>query len=217
MTLEELIQEFRNKTTDTKVPYLWSDDEIIGYANDAEQDACRRAHLLIDSSGEAAQAPVYANDPLVELDDRVISVRRARMASSSIPLAPKTVRSMDDAVPGWDSATPSSPVVFIPDWQTGSLYLFPPSSTDSTMMMTVARLPMNDMVKMKDKPEIKPRYHKGLVNGMLYRGYIKQDADTFDKAKAEFYEMLFIQEFGQKNSALDEQWSFEQYYGIGEL
>ena len=50
MNLRQLIDSFRAKTMDSPTKKLWSDDEIIEYANEAVDEACRRAYLLVDSS-----------------------------------------------------------------------------------------------------------------------------------------------------------------------
>lgn len=50
MTLEELIAQFRTDADDTARPYLWGDDDLIRWFNEAVNEACRRSHLLVDSN-----------------------------------------------------------------------------------------------------------------------------------------------------------------------
>jgi hypothetical protein len=60
MTVDELRTLFRNRTQDTAKPYLWSDEEVFEYMDDAQNEACRRAHLLVDSRSEVCEANIAA-------------------------------------------------------------------------------------------------------------------------------------------------------------
>ena len=48
MNVEAFIGEFRRVMADTAVPYLWSDEEVVTYLNDAVKEACERALLIED-------------------------------------------------------------------------------------------------------------------------------------------------------------------------
>jgi hypothetical protein len=217
MNLGELRALFRSTTQDVVAPFLWSDEEINDYANDAEIEACRRAHLLIDSSNDPAQASVSAADPMVDLDYRVLYVRRARLASSSVPLKIRSARTMDETCAGWETAQAARSSVLIPDFETGRLRLYPAPSTDDTLLMTVTRLPLKALALDEDTPEINARLHRSLLYWMLFRAYSKVDADTADPNKAKLSEAAFTAEFGEKSRAIDENWALEQYYDIGEF
>ena len=51
------------------------------------------------------------------------------------------------------------------------------------------------------KPEIPERFHERLMDWVLHRAYLKQDAETFDPAKAAQSLALFIQSFGERPDA----------------
>ena len=217
MNLFGLKKLFRTAANDTVAPYLWTDDELIDYAADAEMEACRRAHLLVDSSSDIASANVNSGDPVVPYDSRIIRVRRARLASCSIPLRIKVQRAMDEEVPGWENASASTPQVLIPDWETGSYRLYPPPRIDDQLLMTTVREPMNELSDDEDEPEIARRYHRSLVNWMLYRGYMRPDLETFNPGKSRDALNAFEDEFGDKSRAIDEHWAHEQYYDVGDF
>lgn len=216
MNLRELIDRYRLDTGDQVRPYLWSDEEITSYANEAEDETCRRAGLLVDSSSELTQLDVSAGDTTAELGEGVIYVRRVRLLSNGQGLVPRVSRAMDEEIPGWEDASPATPIVFVPDWESGKLRFWPPFAAADTLRLTVVRTPSRPMCADSDSPEIPRRYHAGLLNWMKHLGYQKQDADTFDAAKASRFEERFSAEFGPPSAAIDEHWAAEQYYGIGE-
>ena len=51
------------------------------------------------------------------------------------------------------------------------------------------------------KPEIHERFHERLMDWVLHRAYLKQDADTFDPGKAAQSLALFVQAFGERPDA----------------
>ena len=215
MNLSELRTLFRRTTRDVAPKYLWLDEEIDEYANDAVEEACRRSNLIVDSSSNVAVIDASANDEYLTLDPSIIYVRRVTRASTGTALAPRVSRSMDESVPGWENTTAGTTIVFVPDWETGKLRLWPPTSVDETFRMTVIRTPLTEMVEDEDEPEIAPRFHRALLDWMLHLGYLKQDADTFDPKKAAQHEERFTGEFGQPSAAIDETFGAEQYYDIG--
>ena len=213
MTLAELRTRFRIEEQDTATPYLWSDAELAIWINEAQDEACRRGLLLVDSRSVASKATFSASAIGVDLHPSVIFVRRACLASSNIPLVPKVARSMDEEVPGWEGSMASVPRVFVPDWETSYLRFWPPSVASGTVNMTVVRTPL-DVASDGDDMEILPRYQPYLLEWVRFRAYSKQDAEVFNPAKAKASEALFISQFGQA-SAVNEHWALEQYYDIG--
>lgn len=213
MTLRELIDIFRREVDDDVEPYLWTEEELIEYANDAEAEACRRARLLIDASTEAiCQIAVVADTASYALDPRVIFVRRAKLAGSALPLARASVRDMDDAAPGWDTHT-GTVRAYLSDVDTGRLRLYRTPTVDGVLHLIVVRLPLTEMVSLDDSPEIHVRYQRSLRHWMHYRAYSKKDAETKDDKLAAEGMALFEQEFGKKSSAIDEEWiAREQAY-----
>jgi hypothetical protein len=216
MRLRDLITLFRNETDDATEPFLWPDEEAIEFANDAQIEACRRARLLVDSSTTAVcEIAVTAGEPLLDLDPRVLFVRRARFAAS-LPLRRMTMQDMEAFDPYWMDALDATPRFFVPDYETGKLLLSPPPDSDATLLLTVVRDPLVDMDSDDDTPEIAARYHRSLRYWMMARAYGKQDAEANDPKKEATALALFEQEFGRKSSAIDEAWiEREQAEGDG--
>lgn len=206
MQLNGLIQAFRSEVDDVVAPYLWSDPELIEYANDAQLEACRRARLIVDGSTTAiCQIAVVANTATYALDPRVLFIRRARL-TGLLPLKRKNLQDMDSQYPGWEDASASTPSALIPDFETGKIRLYPKPIANTTLNLMVVRDPLAEMNDDTDTPEIAARYHRSLRFWMMHRAYLKKDADANDPKKAAESLALFEQEFGKKSSALDEVW-----------
>lgn len=196
----------RSEADDNAAPFLWADPEWLEFANDAENEACRRARLLTDASTSAiCTASITIGAESVALDPLVIFVRRAKLDLQTQPLPNVDSRDLDLNVPNWETQT-GRPKAWVRNWETGKLRLWPIPSAVDTLRLRVVRLPLVPMAADGDAPEINARYHRSLVFWMLYRAFSKKDTQTQDDRKAAEYLALFEQEFGQKSSAIDEHW-----------
>jgi len=206
MNLQELIQVFRLEADDVTEPYLWSDEELTEYANDAENEACRRARLIVDSTTAVTQLLVDpAQGGLVRLDPAIIFVRNARLGYPR-PLRRMSMRDMDQFNPYWQNTQPGRPAFFVTDFETGAIQLHPVPDSEDILRLSVVRTPLAEMRDLQDVPEIAFRFHRSLRYWMLYRAYSKQDSQANDPKKAADSLALFEQEFGKKSSAIDENW-----------
>jgi hypothetical protein len=206
MQLTDLITLFRHEVDDTTEPYLWSDTEATEYANDAQNEACRRARLLIDSSTpDITRLAVAPGAALLPLDARVLFIRRARFAAC-LPLRRMNMQDMESENPYWQDAAPGTPRYFITDFESGKLLLHPPPAVQAELLLTVVRDPLAEMADGADQPEVAPRHQRSLRFWMMFRAYGKQDAQANDPRKSADALALFEQEFGRKSSAIDETW-----------
>lgn len=229
MTGKELIAVTRNDILDdVQIPYLWSDAEILRNLNYGEVQACRRAHLIIDSStandsgtaataGTAGQKPlcqvsIIANTATYNLSPKILQVRRCQLSSMTYPLdGPKTYAELDDFSDGWTgtggligtTGTGGVPQYFINE--PGNTITFVKRPTDAaTAYLVVSRIPLLSFT-INTSPEIMEQYHYGLCNWAAKLCYSKNDSETFNLAMAKEYEARFIQEFGQLPDAYSER------------
>jgi len=116
---KEMIVNLRESILDdVAVPYLWSDTELLRNLNYAEVQACRRAHLIIDSwtandngtaatAGTAGQKPlctltIVAGKATYNLSPKVLQIKRCQFKSMTYPLiGPKTYLELDEYMAGW--------------------------------------------------------------------------------------------------------------------
>lgn len=218
MKVLEIDREFRRQIKDQVKPYLVSTEQSLFFLNQAQSEAARRARLLVDSTtDEVARYALAAGDPLVMLSAKVISIRRARLASSARPLAKRTVRQMDEQFPGWDGAASSSPPsILVVDYQSDAVLLYPTPTSADTLLMTVTREPLKALAGDDDQPETAPRYDYGLIEWMKYRAYLVDDAELYDARQAELALARFTAEFGESIGAINERFDAEHYDDDGE-
>lgn len=216
MTLAELRTLFREEAFDSLPgyipvvgqlpPYQWPDAVLNLYANEAQNEACRRSTLLTDSASAFCHPAFTGGNPIVVLDPRIVNVKRVRDTSQYIQLQQISALEMDRKRPGWEMHTGTIPLCVVTDYQTDALRLYPIQSNSGTLSMTVQRLPLADMALDADTPEIRKEYQPALVQWMLYRAYSKQDTETCDPQKAEKALANFEREFGKRMSARNETW-----------
>lgn len=209
MMLSELISTYRYEADDRKTPYLLSDVELKEFANDGQNEACRRARLLLDSTTAATCRLTFTagGSPVLKLDPRVIQVRRVVWTGRSLPLRPRLTSQMDLDFPGWETQpTQEEPSLYVTDVAPQAIRIYPTPSVSGALGLSVYRLPLDPMVELDAVPEIPEYAHRGLLQWMLFRAFGKTDADTFDTKKSATAYSLFVKEFGETQSARNLAW-----------
>lgn len=220
MTLRELIALARRQSFDNGAPLLWTDPEWTDYANEAEREACRRAHLIVDSeTADLCTFTLAIGAATIPRDPRVLRVRRILLGSHTRPLSRIDVRDLDICAPGWESQQ-GLVEAYVGNYSSGAIRLYRKTSIADTARLTVVRLPLDDMAKDDDEPEIPTAYHRKLVDHMLELAYQKQDDETRDPKKEADAAARFTASFGPARSAKDEAWAdanFDYNDGYGEF
>ena len=214
MTLAELIALYRADSLDASEALssdgrdvLCSDGLLTIYANEAQEEACRRALLLRDSSSPLCEISFDAGAETVNLDARVLQILRAFVDGHEVDVV--NVEAMDCSRPGWQfqgAVLNGRPLRLVTGMSTGKLHLWPKPSQAGTIRLTVQRLPLKPMRAPSDSPEIRPELHRALVPWMLYRAYSREDTDLYNDRKAAVHLAKFEAEFGGKASGRNEHW-----------
>lgn len=173
MNLSELRQLVRTRTRDSAAPYAFSDEEIDANLNEAQSEACERAHLI---EGELT-IDITTTELRYDLDPRIIDV-----LSISINLdSPREFT-------GW-TLTETQLV----------LDRYPTS--DDTLTLNCYLLPENEMTGDGDEPEIRAVYHRKMADWAISLCFLIPDTDIYDGNAAERYANSFIKTFGDKPDA----------------
>lgn len=216
MKVSALIREYRRESDDTAEPPFVADADLIDLANEAEEEACRRALLLRDTTTTAVCVyAITAGNPVVTLHASIIDVLRVKMTAETVPLPFVPQDEMDRVNVGWDSMT-GKPRAVVVGRDTGKLRLWPSPTANETLTLTVTRLPVAPMNDAEDSPEIPAAYHRALAQWMLYRVYSIQDSELYDAKKADKCLARFEGEFGRRQSARNEQWRRESIQNSAE-
>lgn len=204
MTRQQLIDAFRARVRDIKVPYLWDDaTELQEFLDDAHNEAAERALLLRDTTTpEICEIAIEAGLATYDIDPRVLQVLRATLDGERRPLRLSTTDAMDIDWPGWDSEDdPGTPECIVIDPVAGGGWqarLVRPPESATIMRLQVYRLPLESIAKDNDEPEIHARLHIKLTEWMAYRAYSKKDAETQDDEAAAEAAAAFAATFGPK-------------------
>jgi hypothetical protein len=204
MNLNELIVAAQNQADEIvdKPDLFWSLEEWTRYANDAENEACIRANLIMDKTSAVTTIAVLSGIATYSIDEKILVIKRAKLASGTEPLVKTSRRVLDATYPNWeeDSGKVRS---WLPD-DTNKITLYKKPAAGTTLNLMVSRLPLTPMTlpnKFSESPEIDTQYHLNLVDWMLHRAYSKQDSETLDKGKAKEHLARFIKRFGEKAPA----------------
>jgi hypothetical protein len=204
MNLSEIIIAAQNQADEVldKPDLLWTEAEWTEYANDAENEACIRANILIDKTSALATIAVISGTATYSIDEKILLIKRAKLLSGTEPLVKTSRRVLDATYSNWevDTGTVRS---WLPD-DTNKITLYKSPIASDTLSLMISRLPLEAMLladKLIVSPEIDTQYHLGLIDYMLHRAYSKQDAETLDLGKAKEHLARFTKRFGERPSA----------------
>lgn len=206
MTLSELITLYRAQAQDTAEPYFCSDKLLTIYANEGQDEACRRGQLLRDAASPLCTVAYAQDAESVALDYRVWTVLQAFVNGQQVDVV--GADEMAAFMPNWTAQASSAkqPTRVVTGVTAGRLHLWPIPSQAGQIKLHVLRLPLNRMSNVNDRPEIRQEAHPALVEWMLYCAYSRPDADLGDPTKAATALRKFVAEFGEKHGARNEQW-----------
>ena len=177
MNLEDIRGESRKRLKDEVRPYFWSNEWLDQTINEAEREACIRARLIEDVSSNATSIDLVPGEKRYPLDPVVLDVLACELASRP------GVR-----IDGWTLT------------ETELVFESAPTSLD-VLLMTVIRLPLEEMADDKDDPEIRSHHHIRLVDWVVHRAYEFPDAETFNPDGSAKALGAFEASFGRRPTA----------------
>lgn len=211
----ELMALTRRDLDDEGQNQLWKDHELAEYMVDAENEACRRARLIVDTlTDRICNIKLNASESHYKLDSRIIFIRRVKLSDYAVPIKKMRLRDLDQQYAGWESQT-GLVRAWTTGYSTGYLTVFrkPDAQTYPTMpsiRLTVVRLPLADATPDAEL-EIHERHQRNLRHWMKFRAYSKEDGDTWNPQKAKLALDLFEAEFGPPSPAMVEEFIDQQY------
>ena len=183
MTLDELLVHTRDLLRDREKPYLWNDEVVVGYLNEAQELVARRTHSFIPSRREVS---LSAGESTYSLDEDVVFVYSAQIEGLAGRLQPAT--------DGWTptDTIQSTPTRYVLDTETGAIRFYATPDDVYTVLLRVARLPaILTTGNLGAMVELKRQYHLTLADWAAYRCFTHDDADGRNDGAAEKAEMRF--------------------------
>ena len=203
MHREALRRRVRLLAQDTATPYLWQDEDIDDWLNEAQQEAAIRARLLRATPAShpaLCEYPLAAGETAITVPDQLYEISHQEWAAGSErrPLKLVSREWMDTTLPGWRAMPAADPDYLVQDRQ--QLEVVPPPIADGSVRIEGYRLP-EPMQADNDEPRIPLAHHIHLVQWALHVGYSLPDTETFNPGKSQAAEAEFTRYFGARPDA----------------
>jgi len=226
MTPVELKDLFRGITFDSVSPYFFSDVEIYTWMALAQEKFCREVQGIPDSStASVCAAAVVDNDKFVSISPLILKLRHVQRRSDSKPLEILNFEDMNKPSLQTDygfqrnlrlDGTKGPLASLIVGMEPHKVRLVPVAQEADTLDFIVYRLPLLSPTAVNPL-EVDPQHHYYLLHWMMHLAYAKQDAETFDKAKAEAEGEKFLaycREAKQEKDRTEHKYRTVAYGGI---
>lgn len=226
LTLEQLVFLFRQRMDDLPGDIvsatsswqndddglLWKNEEICGYADEAQHELAHRKPILDRSANTSiTQIAVSADTQDFSYDTRILEIDRVKFVETVTGdehwLTKRDMPWMDRAYKDWekegnagDSGAPCHYVDYADEF---TLKLWPIPDVAGTLHLVVWRLPMNRLswTLRNQLIEAQSAHQLDLLDWMQYRGYLKRDAETENFNLAGQHKAIFDERIGPRPSA----------------
>lgn len=182
MDVRTAVARFREEFFDREEPYLWSDDLVRMYFDEAQTQLCRETEGIED----VRTLQVLAGATLVSLDARILKIRSARDAHG----AELDIMSPEDVASKGQRAASGRPRALIVRTR-GKVEVWPSPQEDTTLTLDVFRLPLDPLESGSDEFEVDDMHMPGLLHYVAYRAYARPDPDTLDRTRSDFHRNEF--------------------------
>ena len=181
---------FRADVDDSVAPYLWPDDLIALYADDAQKKFCRLTNGIADSSADLCSVDIEAGEPVAAIDKRILKIRRAQRDSDGCPLDIWNLEDLDAR--GIRLTATQGPVrAVVLGMEEHSVRWLDVPAVNDTATLSVYRLPLRTITTAKTQLEIDEQHHLALLMWMKHLAYSRQDTDTHNEQLAQRFEAEF--------------------------
>lgn len=185
-----LISAFRLDVDDNVAPYLWSDELIAAYADEAQKKFCRLTNGIADSSSDLCSVDIEAGEPTADIDKRILKIRRVQRDSDGRRLDVYNLEDLDERGIRLTSIQGPVRAVVLGMEEHSVRWLDVPLAND-TATLSVYRLPLRTITTTKTPLEIDEQHHRSLLLWMKHLAYARQDTDTHNEQLSQRYEADF--------------------------
>lgn len=203
MNVQEVYDQFRSDMQDEEQEFLWTDTEVFRYMNDSYSMFVRLMGGIADFTSGLCAVSIVTGEQVGTYDKRILRVMEAYRASDNAEITVinqtdiKGARSTDYGVarPIYLDTTPGPVRFMIIGSERGKCKWVQVPIVDDTANLYVYRLPLERITEDTspdfDFAEIGEEHHSSLIYWMRHLGYLKSDAECFDKGKADEFEGRF--------------------------
>lgn len=194
-TPKDMLAAFRRETNDLIQPYFWLESDVYQFMTQAELFVAQRTLCIQDMSSRAALYDVVIDQASVVFNQAVIRIRGATWlqehdgVTSSFQL---DIQSVDNMLARGCRIyeTTGRPTVVMTGAVTNGLRLYPLPNADGQLVLAVYRVPLCPITAQSEF-EVPFQYRDAMLEWMLYRAYSKEDAEAFDRNRADKHQRAF--------------------------
>lgn len=230
MDTRKLLDRFRSEVHDTGLPPLWSDEEVAGYADEAQKQLCRLSGGISDSTSALTRVRATALEPWGRIDSRILEIRYAKRASDNRevllinfediqhrPVIAETYSRLPLNLTFDDTRTGEVRAMVV-GMEAKKVRWIDVPLVDDTIELIVYRDPLRT-ISLEDLAELEvdEKHHIHLLKGMKAAAYGKEDAECFDKGKKEQYEgefRVYCEQVREERERREKKHRFISYGGI---
>lgn len=181
-TVSDLIKAFREDEKDEVAPYLWSDGQLVRFANGALMAFADKTKSII---GDGIEVEFTASEDEIEYPAYIIDVIDAELylGERSWPIdvrSPAEIRR--SRLP-----TTGRPSVLLASSAVGRMRLAPPPRESGKVVLQATRRPTKELTKESKLVDVNPAHREYLLLFIKHRAYSVKDADLYDPSRAGQY------------------------------
>lgn len=193
MTPATLLGRFRSRMRDEAQPYMWSDADCFEYMDTAHKDFARYSGGIGDSRSGVTYLRLRAGVSYYPLASQIMKVRALVREDNGNDIELLNEENQSNAgIRRTDAAGRVTTVIVGADQDFVRVYPVPDAGEEGkNLRLTVYRMPLNCIVDGNSEFEIQEQHHIHLMDGMAGYAYRKQDAETFDKGRADQFTETF--------------------------
>lgn len=189
--------------SETQPLLRWSNTQLTRYLNEAEKEVARRTKMFLDAS---YKLNLKAGKSIYQRDPKILQVRSATLASDNNTVQVNTSILDIQRYRDWESST-GIVSHLVSDYKPKSFFVYRQPSVDDILNLVVWRYPLEDLSWDNSdwqELEVPDEYTYSLCFYAAFLAYQKDEAQTRDIEKANYYLGLFDQEYGPKESTYSE-------------
>jgi len=189
-----------NKDDNEAAMLRWTNEELTQNINEAIRQVYRR---ILPVKAIALTIPVIADTHTYALDPGIIQLLGVKSTNTKRSLYEVDIETLWDC-PDWESNR-STPTSYIPNYDTGTIRIYPIPDKDDTLSLMYYRFPINELSFSNNNsvPELREEFKVPMLNYAAFLAFNKDEANTNDPQKASLHLSLFNQEFPQTSAYSD--------------
>jgi len=205
VNLSELITAARVQLDDPVASpdeMLWSDAELVRFANQAQEEAVRRASLLFDETSPVTRINITPSTNIYPVSERIMRIVGASLVGGLIPrLTQVNEELVEVGLLNWGKPV-GEPRKYLNSH--GTLKLDKTPATNGVIQLEAYIMPTVMAVGANEVLEIELKHHESLIFWIMHRAYEKQDTQTLNPELSAIAANKFTSIFGRRKSALEE-------------